>query len=73
MLSLLAGCSENTAKPTETNTKTESTEKTTTTALALHNYEDTNVDFETVWGQGHVEAERTGDSSANFYIMNDTL
>ena len=35
-------------------------------ALALKNYEDTNVDFETVWGQGHVQAERTGDSSANF-------
>ena len=34
VLSLLAGCSENTAKPTETNTQTESTEKTTTTALA---------------------------------------
>lgn len=25
-----------------------------------------DVDFETVWGQGHVEAERTGDSTANF-------
>ncbi|MDO4297788.1 MAG: hypothetical protein Q4C59_04820 [Lachnospiraceae bacterium] len=24
------------------------------------------VDFETVWGQGHVEAERTGDSASNF-------
>ena len=24
------------------------------------------VDFETVWGQGHVEAERTGNSTENF-------
>jgi hypothetical protein len=34
-------------------------------ALALENY-GADVDFETVWGQGHVEAERTGDSSSNF-------
>lgn len=34
-------------------------------ALALKNY-GVNVDFETVWGQAHVEAERTGDSTANF-------
>lgn len=34
-------------------------------ALALKNY-GAEVDFETVWGQGHVEAERTGDSSENF-------
>lgn len=34
-------------------------------ALALESY-GVNVDFETVWGQGHVEAERTGDSTANF-------
>lgn len=34
-------------------------------ALALKNY-GVDVDFETVWGQGHVEAERTGDSSSNF-------
>lgn len=34
-------------------------------ALALENY-GAEVDFETVWGQGHVEAERTGDSSENF-------
>ena len=25
-----------------------------------------DVDFETVWGQGHVEAERTGNSTENF-------
>lgn len=34
-------------------------------ALALENY-GANVDFETVWGQGHVEAERTGSSTENF-------
>ncbi|MBP3470081.1 MAG: hypothetical protein J6K26_11265 [Lachnospiraceae bacterium] len=34
-------------------------------ALALENY-GADVDFETVWGQGHVEAERTGDSVSNF-------
>lgn len=34
-------------------------------ALALENY-GVDVDFETVWGQAHVEAERTGDSTANF-------
>ena len=34
-------------------------------ALALENY-GADVDFETVWGQGHVEAERTGDSTTNF-------
>lgn len=36
-------------------------------ALALENYEGVkDVDFETVWGQGHTEAERTGDSTSNF-------
>lgn len=36
-------------------------------ALALKNYEGVkDVDFETVWGQGHTEAERTGDSTTNF-------
>lgn len=35
-------------------------------ALALENYGDTAVDFETVWGQGHTMAERTGDSTTNF-------
>lgn len=35
-------------------------------ALALENYGDLNVDFETVWAQGHTEAERTGDNTANF-------
>lgn len=34
-------------------------------ALALENY-GVDVDFETVWGQAHVEAERTGSSSENF-------
>lgn len=34
-------------------------------ALALENY-GVAVDFATVWGQAHVEAERTGDSTANF-------
>lgn len=34
-------------------------------ALALENY-GANVDFETVWGQAHVEAERTGSSTENF-------
>lgn len=34
-------------------------------ALALENY-GADVDFETVWGQAHVEAERTGDSTENF-------
>ena len=36
-------------------------------ALAADAYsEATQVDFETVWGQGHTEAERTGSSTANF-------
>ena len=34
-------------------------------ALALEQY-GVNVDFETVWGQGHAEAERTGSSTTNF-------
>lgn len=34
-------------------------------ALALGAY-GADVDFETVWGQAHVEAERTGDSTTNF-------
>lgn len=34
-------------------------------ALALQNY-GVDVDFETVWGQAHVEAERTGSSTENF-------
>lgn len=34
-------------------------------ALALENL-GMDVDFETVWGQAHVEAERTGDSTTNF-------
>ena len=32
--------------------------------LALENY-GVSVDFETVWGQGHVEAKRTGSSTEN--------
>lgn len=35
-------------------------------ALALQGYGDTQVDFETVWGQGHVQAERTGSATENF-------
>ena len=36
-------------------------------ALGLENYSDaSDVDFETVWGQGHTEAERTGSSTENF-------
>lgn len=36
-------------------------------ALALRNYDGVeSVDFATVWGQQHVKAERTGDSTANF-------
>ena len=36
-------------------------------ALALESYEGVkDVDFETVWGQGHTEAERAGDSTSNF-------
>ena len=36
-------------------------------ALALENYSsDIDVDFTTVWGMQHVEAERTGDSTTNF-------
>ena len=35
-------------------------------ALALESYDNTNVDFETIWNQGHTQAERTGDSTTNF-------
>ena len=36
-------------------------------ALAAAAYsDDTSVDFETVWGQGHTMAERTGSATANF-------
>lgn len=36
-------------------------------ALALEQYDGVeSVDFETVWAQGHAEAERKGDSAANF-------
>jgi hypothetical protein len=36
-------------------------------ALALENYDGVeDVEFTTVWGQGHTKAERTGDSDTNF-------
>jgi len=36
-------------------------------ALALENYTGVKaVEFTTVWGQGHTQAERTGDSATNF-------
>ena len=36
-------------------------------ALGLEQYSGAaDVDFETVWGQGHTEAERTGSSTENF-------
>ena len=36
-------------------------------SLALQSYEGVEaVDFATVWGQKHVEAEETGDSTTNF-------
>ena len=36
-------------------------------ALALENYDGVeDVEFTTVWGQGHTTAERTGDSTSNF-------
>lgn len=36
-------------------------------ALALESYDAVeSVDFETVWGQGHTQAERTGNSTENF-------
>jgi len=39
----------------------------TNLALALEAYEDVkSVDFASVWGQGHTEAERTGSASDNF-------
>ncbi len=36
-------------------------------ALALENYSEVeSVDFETIWGQGHTEAEDSGDADTNF-------
>ena len=36
-------------------------------ALALESYDGVNsVDFETIWGAGHTQAERTGSSTENF-------
>jgi hypothetical protein len=35
--------------------------------LALENYSGVDsVDFETIWGAGHTEAERSGSSTENF-------
>ncbi len=44
-------------------------------ALALENYEGVNdVEFTTVWNQGHTTAERTGDSTTNFIAwVNDCV
>jgi len=47
---------------------------TTETNLALALEADsavTSVDFATVWGQGHTQAERTGDSTTNFIAWVD--
>ena len=41
-------------------------------ALALSAY-GADVDFETVWGQGHTAAERTGDADGNFIAWVQTL
>lgn len=42
-------------------------------ALALKNYDGVeSVDFETVWAQGHTEAERTGDGYDNFIAWINT-
>ena len=42
-------------------------------ALALQQYPDVeDVDFEMVWGQGHTQAERTGDSESNFIAWVDS-
>lgn len=38
----------------------------TNLALALRQYGNIDVDFDTVWGQGHTMAERTGNSTDNF-------
>ena len=35
-------------------------------ALALQHYGIKSVDFATVWGQGHTDAERKGTSTTNF-------
>ncbi|MGQ3480179.1 hypothetical protein [Paenibacillus sp. TY11] len=44
-------------------------------ALVLNNYVGVqDVDFETVWAQGHTTAERTGNSTSNFIQwVNDTV
>lgn len=42
-------------------------------ALALNNYSNLNVDFETIWNKGHTTAERTGDSTDNFIDWVDNI
>lgn len=42
-------------------------------ALALQNYNGVNVDFATVWAQGHTEAERVGNSTVNFINWVDEI
>lgn len=44
-------------------------------ALALQNYDEVeSVDFATVWGQQHIKAERTGNSTENFITwVNDCM
>ena len=42
-------------------------------ALALESYDGVNsVDFETIWGAGHTQAERTGSSTENFIAWVNT-
>jgi len=43
-------------------------------ALALNSYGNLDVDFSTVWAQGHTTAERSGNSTTNFISwVNDSL
>ena len=38
-------------------------------ALALEHYSSvSSVDFETVWGEGHTQAEREGNAAENFIL-----
>ncbi|WP_046731370.1 hypothetical protein [Streptomyces humi] len=41
--------------------------------LALRNYGIQDVDFATVWAQGHTMAERTGDSTTNFIAWVESI
>ncbi|MFJ3671473.1 esterase [Streptomyces sp. NPDC090106] len=41
--------------------------------LALRNYGVHDVDFATVWAQGHTQAERTGDSTTNFIAWVESI